>query len=68
MHLILTALLFLVYAANVMAGAFAGRAFLNEVAAFLVLLVTSIVFVAATLRAEKRSRLPRDEDEGPKAL
>lgn len=68
MYLIITTVLFSAFAANVVAAALTGQVFLSEVGAFLLLLATSLAFVAAMLRAERHRAKSPDMDEGPKAL
>ncbi len=63
MALVAAAILFGVFAANVVAGAFLGGAFLGDVTEMLILLATSVVFVAAVLKREARAGMePSDDD------
>ncbi|MBY6082226.1 hypothetical protein [Ruegeria arenilitoris] len=52
MFLAASAVVFVVYFANVALGAFAGRAFLGDVGEMLVLFAASILFVVAILKKE----------------
>ncbi|EEX09756.1 conserved hypothetical protein [Ruegeria lacuscaerulensis ITI-1157] len=52
MFLAASAIVFVVYFANVALGAFAGRAFLGDVGEMLVLFAASILFVVAILKKE----------------
>ncbi|WP_170420141.1 hypothetical protein [Ruegeria arenilitoris] len=60
MFLAASAIVFVVYFANVALGAFAGRAFLGDVGEMLVLFAASILFVVAILKKEAE----RDENGG----
>ncbi|UWR07860.1 hypothetical protein [Ruegeria sp. B32] len=52
MFLAASAIVFVVYFANVALGAFEGRAFLGDVGEMLVLFAASILFVVAILKKE----------------
>jgi hypothetical protein len=52
MFLAASAIVFVVYFANVALGAFAGSAFLGDVGEMLVLFAASILFVVAILKKE----------------
>ena len=54
-----SAVLFLIFLANVVLGAFADAAFMGDVAEMIVLFLTSITFVSGILKAEAR----RNADE-----
>jgi hypothetical protein len=56
MALAIAALLVTVFCLNVAMGAMAGASCLGDVSEMLVLLVASIAFVAAIIRAEMKSR------------
>ncbi|WP_170365134.1 hypothetical protein [Ruegeria arenilitoris] len=60
MFLAASAIVFVVYFANVALGAFAGRAFLGDVGEMLVLFAASILFVVAILKKEAE----REENGG----
>ena len=60
MFLAASAVVFVVYFANVALGAFAGRAFLGAVGEMLVLFAASILFVVAILKKEAE----REENGG----
>ena len=60
MFLAASAIVFVVYFANVALGAFAGRAFLGDVGEMLVLFAASILFVVAILQKEA----DRDQNSG----
>ncbi|WP_170339627.1 hypothetical protein [Ruegeria arenilitoris] len=60
MFLAASAVVFVVYFANVALGAFAGRAFLGDVGEMLVLFAASILFVVAILKKEAE----REENGG----
>ena len=60
MFLAASAIVFVVYFANVALGAFAGRAFLGDVGEMLVLFAASILFVVAILKKEA----DRDAENG----
>lgn len=56
MALVLAALLFAVFAANVVMGSLGGSAFLGDVGEMLTLLAASVAFVAAILRREANEK------------
>lgn len=60
MYLAISAIVFAVYFANVLLGAFASNAFLGDVGEMLVLFVATIFFVVAILKREA----DRDEKNG----
>ncbi|WP_170356992.1 hypothetical protein [Ruegeria arenilitoris] len=60
MFLAASAIVFVVYFANVALGAFAGSAFLGDVGEMLVLFAASILFVVAILKKEAE----REENGG----
>ena len=56
MFLLAAGLLFVIYFANVILGAFAGASFMGDVNEMLVLFASSICFTIAILRAEKKKK------------
>ena len=56
MFLLMAAVLFGAFGLNVMMGAFAGAAFLNDVNEMLLLLAAVITFVVAALKSEAARR------------
>ncbi len=56
MALVLAAILFAIFVANVMMEAFAGAGILGDVGEMLVLFFASVAFVAAILRREARDQ------------
>ena len=56
MALAVASILFLLYVANVILGAFSGAPILGNVGEMLILFCASIAFVAAILRREARDR------------
>lgn len=63
MALAAAAILFGVFAINVVAGAFFGGPFLGDVTEMLFLLATSVFFVAAVLKREARTAAARTDDD-----
>lgn len=56
MALAVSAVLFLIFATNVVMGSSTGTTFLGDVSEMLVLFAASIAFVAAILRREARAK------------
>jgi len=61
MTLAVAAVLFAIYISNVVAGAIFRSPFMGDVPEMLVLLCASLFFVAAILRAERKSKEARSQ-------